>query len=306
MGSLRSAVTPAGQVDFKLDALGRRVARSKNGSLERQWAYGAGPNPVVELDANNKITRRFVYTDDRNVPDFMATVGSDGSKVLYRLLTDQLGSVRLVVNASTGEVAQEMDYDAFGNVLKDTNPQFQPFGFAGGIYDPDTHLVRFGARDYDAEFGRWTSKDPILFAGRQTNIYVYVNNDPVNRWDPSGLGYTDLNITGSILPGLGITFGLFVTDKGPCGRREFHPYFGGGLVSPGAAFTISRGTGSPSPKLLSWQVALSAIASPLTGGAVAWGSDFPSSGTRTSFVEGGPTFGAPAGVGASLTGYYTW
>ncbi|MCB9610787.1 MAG: hypothetical protein H6716_29655, partial [Polyangiaceae bacterium] len=37
---------------------------------------------------------------------------------------------------------------------------FVPFGFAGGIHDADTGLVRFGARDYDAVTGRWTSKDP--------------------------------------------------------------------------------------------------------------------------------------------------
>jgi len=42
-----------------------------------------------------------------------------------------------------------------GNVINDTNPGFQPFGFAGGLYDPDTRLTRFGVRDYDAETGRW-------------------------------------------------------------------------------------------------------------------------------------------------------
>jgi hypothetical protein len=41
-------------------------------------------------------------------------------------------------------------YDEFGRVLSNTNPGFQPFGFAGGIYEVDTGLVRFGARDYDA------------------------------------------------------------------------------------------------------------------------------------------------------------
>ena len=50
---------------------------------------------------------------------------------------------------------------------------------------PIRELVHFGARDYDAETGRWTAKDPILFAGGDTNLYGYVLNDPVNRMDPS-------------------------------------------------------------------------------------------------------------------------
>ena len=58
-----------------------------------------------------------------------------------------------MVNVATGAIIQRMGYDAFGNVTQDTNPGFQPFGFAGGLYDRDTKLVRFGARDYDPETG---------------------------------------------------------------------------------------------------------------------------------------------------------
>lgn len=47
------------------------------------------------------------------------------------------------------------------------------------------------ARDYDAETGKWTSKDPILFGGGQVNLFGYVNNDPINFMDPSGLATTD-------------------------------------------------------------------------------------------------------------------
>ncbi len=47
--------------------------------------------------------------------------------------------------------------------------------------------MRFGARDYDAETGRWTAKDPILFAGGDTNLFGYVVNDPINLLDLNGL-----------------------------------------------------------------------------------------------------------------------
>jgi RHS repeat-associated protein len=72
-------------------------------------------------------------------------------------------------------------------VLTDSNPGFQPFAYAGGIYDQDTGLVRFGARDYDPISGRWTAKDPIRFAGGDANMYAYVANDSMNVVDPSGL-----------------------------------------------------------------------------------------------------------------------
>jgi len=90
-----------------------------------------------------------------------------------------------------GEVAQRIDYDEFGQVLLDTNPGFQPFGFAGGLYDRASGQVRFSARDYDAEGGRWTAKDPIRFFGGM-NLYAYVVNDPVNWSDPFGLSQADV------------------------------------------------------------------------------------------------------------------
>jgi RHS repeat-associated protein len=118
--------------------------------------------------------------------------------VTYRIISDHLGSPRLVVNTTDGTIAQRMDYDEFGNVTLDTNPDFQPFGFAGGIYDQHTKLTRFGARDYDAETGRWTAKDPIRFRGLDTNLYGYVFNDPINTVDLTG--QIDFNL-GSLFSG---------------------------------------------------------------------------------------------------------
>lgn len=116
----------------------------------------------------------------------------------YRLLTDQLGSVRLVVDAESGEIKQEIEYDPFGKITTDSNPGFQPFGFAGGLYDPATSLTHFGAREYSAEMGRWTTSDPISFAGGDSNLYGYVLGDPVNLVDPTGLIFVNL-MKGSFL-----------------------------------------------------------------------------------------------------------
>jgi RHS repeat-associated protein len=103
--------------------------------------------------------------------------------VVYRLITDHLGSVRLVVNSATGMIAQRLDYNELGAVLSDTNPRFQSFGFAGGLYDADTELVQFGSRDYDPVTGRWISRDRSLFSGGDLNLYRYAAGDPINLAD---------------------------------------------------------------------------------------------------------------------------
>jgi RHS repeat-associated protein len=103
------------------------------------------------------------------------------------LLTDQVGTLRAVADTS-GAIVKRIDYDSFGNIIADTNPSFSvPFGFAGGLHDRDTGLVRFGYRDYSPELGRFVAKDPIDFAGGDTNLYAYAMNDPVNFADPQGL-----------------------------------------------------------------------------------------------------------------------
>ncbi len=136
---------------------------------------------LAVYDGADNLLMRFEYADDR-VPVAVTTEG-----VSYYLTYDQVGSLRLVAD-SGGNVVKRIDYDSFSNIIVDTNLAFSiPFGFAGGLHDRDTGLVRFGFRDYDPDVGRWTAKDPIFFAGGDTDLYGYVLNDPVNFIDPKGL-----------------------------------------------------------------------------------------------------------------------
>jgi RHS repeat-associated protein len=168
-------------IETLVDGEGHRVWKRRNGANVQGFLYRSALQPAAELDGSGSVVARFVYGMGRNVPELMIKGG-----VTYRILTDHLGSPRLVVNTATGAVAQRMEFDEFGRVLVDTSPGFTPFGFAGGLYDRDTRLVRFGARDYDPETGRWTAKDPLGFGGGDANLYGYCGGDPVNYVDVNG------------------------------------------------------------------------------------------------------------------------
>jgi RHS repeat-associated protein len=152
---------------------------------------------------------RFEYADGR-MPVAMTKGG-----VTYYLTYDQVGSLRIVVDAS-GNVVKRVNYDSFGNIIDNTDPLFKvPFGFAGGLHDRDTGLVRFGYRDYDPDIGRWTAKDPIFFAGGDTDIYGYCLNDPNNIVDPWGLMSPWIGYTAEAIMGAGvvaITYGLLTSN----------------------------------------------------------------------------------------------
>jgi RHS repeat-associated protein len=193
LGNLLSVTLPIGSlIEYLVDGMGRRVGKKVDGALVKQWLYRDSLKPAAELDGAGVLQTQFVYVAGKTAPDLVIAGG-----VTYRVLSDQLGSPRLVVNTADGSVVARMRHDAFGNVLEDSNPGFVPFGFAGGIYDVDTALVRFGARDYDAATGRWTSKDPIRFEGG-VNLFAYANNDGINYVDSAGRGATLAVVVGAV------------------------------------------------------------------------------------------------------------
>ncbi|MEX0729919.1 MAG: RHS repeat-associated core domain-containing protein [Aquisalimonadaceae bacterium] len=206
LGNLLQVSLPGNvQIDYLIDGRNRRVGKRVNGTLTQGFLYQDQLNPVAELDGNGNVVSRFVYAERGHVPAYLLR----DSKT-YRIVTDHLGSPRLIVNVATGAIAQRLDYDVWGNITTDTNPGFQPFGFAGGLYDQHTALVRFGARDYDPQTGRWSAKDPIRFDGGDTNFYAYVLQDPINWVDHAGFAPSWVGPTGAVLGATG--GGVFIAS----------------------------------------------------------------------------------------------
>ena len=181
-GSLRSVTMADGRrIDYIVDGSGLRLGRVVDGGLVDGYLYRPSGLIAAQTDADGTVIARFAYDDAGH----LAWVRRDGHS--YRIVTDYLGSPVRAIDMESGVVVQEVEYDAWGAVVSDSSPGLTPFGFAGGLLDPDTGLVHFGARDYDPVTGRWTGPDPIRFASGEPNLYRYVGSDPVNRVDPTGL-----------------------------------------------------------------------------------------------------------------------
>jgi RHS repeat-associated protein len=188
LGLLKKVILPEGDViHYVHDAMGRRIGKLLNGQLVKGWLYADGLRPLAQLNAAGQIEATYVYGSRANVPDLIVE-NNGSSPVTYRVVADHLGTPRLVVRVSDGVVVHRLDVDEFGRVVNESGVRqdLHPFGFAAGLRDRDTGLVRFGARDYDAYTGRWMARDPILFDGGDTNLYAYVENDPINMLDPLG------------------------------------------------------------------------------------------------------------------------
>jgi RHS repeat-associated protein len=180
-GELLGAILPDGTViEYIHDPLARRIAKKVGGVTVEKYLWQGITRLLAVYDGSDNLLMRFEYADTR-MPVAMTKGGST-----YYLAYDQVGSLRIVADAS-GNVVKRIDYDSFGNIISDTDPSFEvPLGFAGGLDDRDTGLIRFGFRDYDPDTGHWTAKDPIFFAGGDTDLYGYVLNDPINLVDPTG------------------------------------------------------------------------------------------------------------------------
>ncbi len=149
------------------------------GLLENCTWADSQPNTFMdwlceEMARNNRKSPRSLFDESYAPREFLCCV-------------DQVGTLRALV-APNGAVIKEIRRDSFGIPYHDSFPDFHlPIGFAGGLTDPDTGLVRFGWRDYDPAIGRFTALDPARDRRGDGDLYDYCMDDPVSRVDPTGL-----------------------------------------------------------------------------------------------------------------------
>ena len=100
LGNLLSVtLADATVIEYVVDGLNRRTGKRVDGNLVQGWLYQDDLNPVAELDGSGNIVARFIYAEQSTVPAYMEKGGTT-----YRIISDELGSVRLVIDTSTGAV----------------------------------------------------------------------------------------------------------------------------------------------------------------------------------------------------------
>ena len=83
------------RIDYVIDAQHRRVGKKIDGIWQQAFVWQDPLRPLAELDGWGGWRWVFVYGSKPNVPDFMV----DRALTYYRILSDHLGSPRLVINA---------------------------------------------------------------------------------------------------------------------------------------------------------------------------------------------------------------
>jgi len=171
----------SGVTGFVYDGKGRRVQETLNGALIKQWIWCGGVRPCEERNASNTVTKRFYVQ------------GEQLGGVNYYFTRDHLGSVREMTNAS-GSLVARYDFDPYGRRTLVSGTDLADFGFTGDYYHAASGLNLTLYRAYDANLGRWLSRDPVQdveLSREGTDLYWYVKNNPINAIDPTGQGWLD-------------------------------------------------------------------------------------------------------------------
>jgi len=150
-------------------------------------------------------------------------------------LYDGHGSKRTVTNGSE-TVIGTVNVEAFGQTAGYTGSSSSPCMYAGAWgyrTDGDAGLMHVGARYYDAQVGRFITRDTVL----SEHPYLYCEHDPVKWVDPGGQDRTWDGCWDNIRAAIGIGGGAWIGGRvggtfgsigGPIGSGI--GFIGGGII----------------------------------------------------------------------------
>jgi RHS repeat-associated protein len=178
---LVAAIAPAGRFESQYDALGNRIATSKDGQ-PIQYLFdptGAG-DMIAEYDSGTGAIVHFTHG-----AGLVSRVGASGSPSYYDF--DALGSTAGITGPS-GRYQNQYSYLPDGGLLAGQEFLANPFQFIGqfGAMQDGNGLIAMRAREYGPADGRFTSSDPIGLSGGDANLYRYADNNPITQLDPWG------------------------------------------------------------------------------------------------------------------------
>lgn len=195
---------------FGYDPLGRCVKRWVGASGNQFWNpatyfYYDGWNLVQEGPSGTGPTR--VYGHGARVDEIVASSTQATGQIAFHHY-DAQGNCILLSDSGTGNIIEQYDYEAFGrpyyyNGAGSWTPASawnNRFLFTGREWLTDLGLYDYRNRMYQPDLGRFLQPDPKQFAAGDYNLYRYCHNDPVNRNDPFGLDYLDVEYTSQSQP----------------------------------------------------------------------------------------------------------
>ncbi len=190
----RPAFMPAATANtltFAYDDAGNRVRKTVN-NTDTTYYVNNGLTVLNELSAQGDVTKSII----QGLSGFggqLADIDAQGN--LTFIHTDTLGSPLLLTNAA-GAVVQEYDYDPFGAIIGTKGAAGSSVGgastkylFTNQEFDPESNLSYYNARYYNAQTGRFISRDSVFGTvgnSLSRNLYIYVQNNPLRFTDPTG------------------------------------------------------------------------------------------------------------------------
>ena len=260
---------PRKRVEFTYDYMSRRVGKTVSSWVSNAWATVEtranvfnGWDLLSEIcNVQSQITTN-LYVWGLDLSGSLQGAGGIGGLLSARLGTNNVcytfdanGNVSDLVDSQSGSIAAHYEYSPFGETVVATGPlaKANPFRFSTKYTDDEIAMLYYGYRFYSPGFGRFLSKDPIgeefvvrqLMRGNpllaqsrlnrvssQTQPYVFVFNDPQDKFDPHGLWpwtkYTEEGQTNGSVK---------ITIKQPC---VIVVLFGHGLASKPHSFVFEK------------------------------------------------------------------